>query len=48
VFTFGKHKGKKVSETPVEYRQWIVENFTPTDEYGGIVLNAVKESLMPF
>jgi hypothetical protein len=48
VFTFGKHKGKKVSETPVEYRQWMVENFTPTDEYGGIVLNAVKESLMPF
>jgi hypothetical protein len=48
VFTFGKHKGKRVSETPVAYRQWLVENYTPTDEHGGTILDAVKESLVPF
>lgn len=48
VLTFGKHKGKKVSETPKPYRAWLVENYTPTDEYGHIVMEAVKDSLIPF
>lgn len=48
VLTFGKHKGKKVSETPTAYRQWLVENFTPKDEHGGLILQAVKDSLIPF
>lgn len=48
VLTFGKHKGKKVSETPTAYRQWLVENFTPKDEHGGLILEAVKDSLIPF
>ncbi len=48
VLTFGKHKGQKVSETPVAYRQWLVENYTPTDEHGGTILEAVRESLVPF
>jgi hypothetical protein len=46
--TFGKFKGKKLSEVPAKYREWLVENYTPTDEHTSYLLDAVKDSLIPF
>lgn len=44
---FGKHKGKRVSELPVEYRQWLTENFQPQSEWDEAFIAAVKDSLIP-
>jgi len=30
--TFGKHKGKKLSEVPISYWQWALDNFDSLDE----------------
>jgi hypothetical protein len=48
VVGFGKHKGKRVSEIPATYRQWLVENFQAQSEQDIVVMAAVKDSLIPF
>ena len=32
IFTFGKHKGKLVSEVPVTYLDWFLKNVTDCND----------------
>lgn len=48
VLTFGKHKGKRLSEAPRDYLLWLSENFEPKDEHGQQIYQAVKDAVIPF
>lgn len=42
VWLVGKHKGKKLSETPLSYLKWAVDNMSISDMYLSILKNLIK------